>query len=311
MTARWTNDSMPSQKGKTIIVTGANSGIGLEAATELANKGATVIMACRSTDKAEKARQSVLGRVSGGELVVMQLDVSDFESIKAFNARFIEQYDRLDVLINNAGVMGAPEILRTKHGFESQIGTNHLGHFVLTAGLMPLLKKTPSARVVAVASVAHKQAKNFNPDDINFEQSEYKPFYGYTRSKLANLLFMRELNKRVKAAGLDIKAIACHPGYSATNITSGANPEGSKIKDFLAELGNKIMAMPAWKGALPTTYAATHPDLKGGEFIGPMGPLQFWGWPGVVQPSPDAQNDDFAQRLWATSEKLTGTEFQI
>ncbi len=291
---------------KTAIVTGANSGIGLETAAGLAARGARVIMACRSLDKAEKAAEQIRARKPDGEILVMQLDVADLASVRAFAEAFAAQYPSLDLLINNAGVMGATKILRTKDGFESQFGTNHLGHFALTGLLLERLKAAPTPRVIAVSSVAHKATDGLNLDDPNYETGGYKPFLGYARSKLANLLFMFELDRRLKAAGLPVIAAAAHPGYTASNITSGANPEGSRIKDFLVGIGNRFFAMSAAGGARPTLYAATHPDIRGGEFIGPVGPLQFWGPPGPVARKATATDPQAASRLWAVSQELTG-----
>lgn len=309
MTQQWTLETMPDQTGRVAIVTGSNSGIGLETAAALAARGATVVMACRSLDKAERAAQSIRTRNPAGDVVVMRLDIADLDSIKTFVAEFNSRFDRLDLLCNNAGVMGASAILRTKHGFESQFGTNHLGHFALTGQLLDVLQATAGARVVSVSSVAHKATPGLNLDDPNFNQSPYKPFDAYGKSKLANLLFTLELDRRLKAAGLNITALAAHPGYTSSNITSGANPEGSAIKNFMVKIGNALFAMSARGGAKPTLYAATHPQIQGGEFIGPLGPLQFWGRPGQVQPRDTAKDPQAARRLWEISEELTGVSY--
>lgn len=302
----WTASDIPSLSGRTAIVTGANSGIGLETAAGLAARGATVIMACRNLAKAEKAADSLRTRQLPGEIRLMQLDVANLSSVRAFAEAFSEQYSSLDLLINNAGVMGATKILRTKDGFESQFGTNHLGHFALTGLLLERLKAAPAPRVIAVSSVAHKATQGIDFDDPNYERGGYKPFLGYARSKLANLLFMFELDRRCKAAGLPLIAAAAHPGYTASNITSGANPEGSRIKDFLVGIGNRFFAMSAVGGARPTLYAATHANIRGGEFIGPVGPLQFWGPPGPVARKATASDPQAASRLWSLSQELTG-----
>ncbi len=302
----WTASDIPSLSGRTAIVTGANSGIGLETAAGLAERGATVIMACRNLAKAEKAADSLRTRQLPGEIRLMQLDVANLSSVRAFAEEFSAQHPCLDLLINNAGVMGATKILRTKDGFESQFGTNHLGHFALTGLLLERLKAAPAPRVIAVSSVAHKATQGIDFDDPNYERGGYKPFLGYARSKLANLLFMFELDRRCKAAGLPLIAAAAHPGYTASNITSGANPEGSRIKDFLVGIGNRFFAMSAVGGARPTLYAATHADIRGGEFIGPVGPLQFWGPPGPVARKATASDPQAASRLWSLSQELTG-----
>ncbi len=302
----WTASDIPSLSGRTAIVTGANSGIGLETAAGLAARGATVIMACRNLAKAEKAADSLRTRQLPGEIRLMQLDVANLSSVRAFAEEFSAQHPCLDLLINNAGVMGATKILRTKDGFESQFGTNHLGHFALTGLLLERLKAAPAPRVIAVSSVAHKATQGIDFDDPNYERGGYKPFLGYARSKLANLLFMFELDRRCKAAGLPLIAAAAHPGYTASNITSGANPEGSRIKDFLVGIGNRFFAMSAVGGARPTLYAATHANIRGGEFIGPVGPLQFWGPPGPVARKATASDPQAASRLWSLSQELTG-----
>ncbi len=309
MSVRWTLKDMPDLTNRTAIVTGSNSGIGLETAGALAAHGARVIMACRNAEKAEKAASLLRQRTPEGHIEVMSLDIADLSSVRQFAQEFKSRYEKLDILCNNAGVMGAAKILRTKDGFESQFGTNHLGHFALTGLLLDSLKAAPAARVVAVSSVAHKATDGLNLDDLNFERSPYKPFDAYGKSKLANLLFIYELDRRFKQAGLSITAVAAHPGYTASNITSGANPEGNPIKNFLVAIGNSLFAMSALGGALPTLYAATHPDIQGGEFIGPQGLFQFWGRPGPVDRSESASDGASATALWAASEQLTGVAF--
>lgn len=309
MANKWTTSDIPSLEGKIAIVTGANSGIGYETAAELAGHGATVIMACRNPDKANKAAEALRERQPAGTLEVMQLDVSDLDSVKSFVQAFTERFPKLDILCNNAGVMGGPKITRTRHGFESMFGTNHLGHFALTGLLIDTLKATPGSRVVAVTSMAHRNIDGLNLDDPNFENTEYGIFDAYAKSKLANLTFCLELDKRLKAAGLNITATAAHPGYTATNITSGANPDGNKVKDFFVKLGDVLLAMPAPKGALPTLYAATAPDITGGEYIGPDGPFQFFGSPARVKYKATASDPATGKRLWDISEKLTGIQF--
>lgn len=309
MSKGWSSQNIPSLEGKTAIVTGANSGIGYETAAELAGHGATVIMACRNLDKANRAADELRKRHLSGSLEVMQLDVSDLDSVRAFTEAFKSRFSRLDILCNNAGVMGGPQITRTRHGFESMFGTNHLGHFALTGLLLDVLKATPGARIVVVTSMAHRNVAGLNLDDPNFESSTYKLFDAYAKSKLANLTFCLELNKRLKAAGVDITAVAAHPGYTATNITSGANPDNNRVKDFFVWLGDVLIAMPAHKGALPTLYAATAPDIHGGEYIGPDGPFQFYGSPTAVKYKPTASDPDAARRLWEISETLTKVSY--
>lgn len=309
MGKKWTTNDIPAQDGKITIVTGANSGIGFETAAELAGRGATVIMACRSVDKARSAADAIRQRHPSARLEVMQLDLSDLASVKAFADSFKAKYDRLDIQCNNGGIMGGPRISHTKDGFELMFGTNHLGHFALVGQLLELLKSTPAARVVAVSSMAHRNIKGLNLDDPNFESSRYAIFDAYAKSKLSNLTWCLELDKRLKAAGLDIKAAVAHPGYTATNITSGANPEGNWLKSLMVRLGDVLMAMPAHKGALPTLYAATDPGIQGGEYIGPNGPFQFAGSPARVPYKATADDPVARRRLWEISEQLTGVSY--
>lgn len=311
MSKKWTAEEIPSQHGKTVVVTGSNSGIGLIAAKELAAKGARVVMACRSLDKANKAADDIRARHEQAEVQVMQLDVANLASVADFATTFCNQFESLDVLINNAGVMGFPELTHTTDGFEAQFGTNHLGHFALTAQLFDLLRATPASRVVTVGSVAHRSAKGMDFDNLNFENGDYKTFIAYARSKLANMLFMYELDRRLRAAGHDMISAASHPGYSATNITSSANPNNSAIKNFFMVKIGGMMGMPPWKGALPSLYAATMPDVQGGEYIGPTGLFGFWGWPDRCKPHADALNEQYATKLWEVSEKLTGVPFKV
>ncbi|MDX1495960.1 MAG: oxidoreductase [Salinisphaeraceae bacterium] len=308
--SKWTVKQIPPQNGRLVIITGANSGIGFETAVALAGSGAHVIMACRNTQKAETAADAIRKRHGQAKLSVMKLDISDLDSVRDFAEQVRNQHKQLHLLINNAGVMGGPEISRTRHGFESQFGTNHLGHFALTGLLLPLLTNTPGSRIVVVSSIAHTKAKNgLNLDDPNFENSEYSLFDAYAKSKLANLTFMFELNRRLLSSQYDVRAVGAHPGYTASNITSGANPEDSKIKSFLAWLGNVTIAMPTAKGALPTLYAATDSSINGGEHIGPKGPLQFWGWPSDMPCSQAARDPAAGSRLWQISQDLTGVQY--
>lgn len=309
MSNKWTANDIPSLDGKTVIVTGANSGIGFETTAELAGHGAIVVMACRNPEKASNAADRIRERQPRGTLDVMQLDVSDLDSVTAFAQAFKSRYTRLDILCNNAGIMGGPKISRTRHGFETMFGTNHLGHFALTGQLLDTLSTTPGSRVVVVTSMAHRNVAGLNLDDPNFEKTPYKIFDAYAKSKLANLTFCLELDRRLKANNLDVLAAAAHPGYTATNITSGANPDGNRIKDFLVWLGDVTIAMSAPKGALPTLYAATAADIEGGEYIGPDGPFQFYGSPARVKYRDTAADLEAGRRLWEISRKLTGVSF--
>lgn len=291
-------------RGKTAIITGANSGIGLEAAKDFVQKGARVVMAVRSLEKGKQARESIIREQSQAEIEVMKLDLADLESVRAFAENFTSKNDRLDLLINNAGVMIPPHS-KTKQGFELQFGSNHLGHFALTGLLLPLLKRTPDSRVVTVSSLAHKGSKILF-DNLNGDNG-YKAMQFYGQSKLANLLFAQELDKRLKQHGISTKSLACHPGISSTNLFKFGKKDAPK---FFKGLMDRFL-QPAEMGALPTIYAATEPSLKGGEYIGPDGKGRRRGYPALDSPHPVANDEQTSKRLWELSEKLTGVAFDF
>lgn len=295
---------LSSLKGKTIIVTGANSGIGLEATKDFAKKGALVVMAVRNLEKGESARSNILQDYPHANIDVMSLDLADLKSIRAFANRFIEQYQTLDILVNNAGVM-VPPYSKTKDGFELQFGSNHLGHFALTGLLLPLLKKTPNSRIVTLSSLAHKGASIYF-DNLDGSKA-YKPMRFYGQSKLANLLFAQELDKRLKQHHIETKSVACHPGITSTNLFKFGKNDPPKIFRKLMDL----FLQPAHMGALPTIYAATEPSLKGGEYIGPDGKGQRRGYPALDTPHPVANDEVTSKKLWEISEKLTGVVFEF
>lgn len=304
--APWSLEQVPDLQGRTALVTGANSGIGFETARALAAKGAHVVLACRSEAKARAAMDSITAAQPGAGVEFLPLDLADLDSVREAVARFRRRHARLDLLCNNAGVMGHATVQLTPQGFEMQLGTNHIGHFALAAGLAEPLAAAPAARVVAVSSVAHRVPRDFDLEDPAYARTRYWHFAAYGRSKLANLLFVLELNRRARAAGLALKAAAAHPGYSATNITSGTNQNGNVVKDFAVRFGNALMGMPPAKGALPTLYAATAADIDGGEFIGPGGPFELWGAPRRLRPSALARDAALAEALWRKSEQWTG-----
>ncbi len=289
---------------KTIIITGASSGIGQEAAKALANRGAQVILAVRNKQKGEKARELILQKYPDSSIEVMDLNLADLSSVRNFAESFKQGFDRLDILINNAGVM-VPPYQKTKDGFELQFGTNHLGHFALTGLLLPLLKKTANSRVVTLSSLAHRGAHiYFN----NLDGSKgYKAMKFYGQSKLANLLFAKELDNRLKQHGLSAKSVACHPGITSTNLFKIRRKDPSKI---LRSLMN-VFFQPAEKGALPTIYAATEKSLTGGEYIGPDGKGNRKGNPALETPAAGVYNLDTMKRLWEVSENLTGVKFEF
>ncbi|MBE0679766.1 MAG: SDR family NAD(P)-dependent oxidoreductase, partial [Bacteroidales bacterium] len=262
---KWTTEKIGDLKGKTIIVTGGASGIGFSASEVLASKGAKLVLAVRSVAKGEKAAGKIRALHAGADVTVMHLDLGDLPSVRQFAAEFSARFNRLDVLINNAGVM-IPPYSKTKDGFELQFGTNHLGHFALTAHLLPLLLATPLSRIVTISSIA---ARNGRINFRNLDGSQgYNPMTFYRQSKLANLLFAIELQHSLERAGANSISVACHPGISVTNLMSrGSGVETGRIMKTMMS----IVAQPAAKGALPTLYAATHPDLRGSEYIGPDG----------------------------------------
>jgi NAD(P)-dependent dehydrogenase (short-subunit alcohol dehydrogenase family) len=302
-TTPWTAAQIPSQAGKTALITGANSGIGYQAAVELARHGARVLLGCRNATKGADALQRLKAEVPGAQAEVVELDMASLASIRGLAAAFAGP---LDLLINNAGVMALPRRELTVDGFERQFGTNHLGHYALTGLLMPHLLGAAAPRVVTVSSIAHRRGK-MEFDNLQGER-KYAPRDAYNRSKLSNLLFARELEKRARAVGSKLVSIPVHPGVSRTNIiANGMAPTGLKAKviDAVAAL---VMQSDA-AGALPTLYAATAPTAVGGEYIGPDGFLGIKGAPVVEQPKPQALDEGVAAKLWAVSEELTGVVY--
>lgn len=294
----WRPAMMPDLSGKTILVTGANSGIGLEAVKLFAGKGAEVIMACRNVEKAEVAAAEVRAVVPEARLVIMALDLADLASVKAFADAVKQRFSTLDVLLNNAGLM-APPLQRTKDGFEIQFGTNHLGHFALTGQLLELLEAADAPRIVQISSLAHRGGK-LMWGNLNAEKS-YSRWAFYCQSKLANLIFARDLNRRLEKAGSKVHAYAAHPGYSATHLQDTV-PGGG--------LFNTIMAQPAEMGCLPGVMAATSPDVEPGGYYGPDGRImELRGYPAPAFARKITDNKTVAQRLWQESERLTGVRY--
>ncbi|CAM5603187.1 oxidoreductase [Streptomyces canus] len=300
----WSAKAIPDQSGRVAVVTGANSGIGYVTARELARRGARVLLACRSEVRGVGAGERLVAEVPGAEVQFARLDLGDLSSVREFAAAY--PYDRLDLLINNAGVMALP-YGTTADGFETQFGTNHLGHFALTGLLLPTLLETPAARVVTVSSTAHALA-NIDIDDLNSER-RYRRWVAYARSKTANLLFVHELARRLAAHGSDVVAAAAHPGYAATNLqTAGPKMAGRRAAERFMRVGNRFFAQSADAGALPTLYAATARDVPPDSFTGPS----LAGWRGSPAPSwraPWTRDDRASQRLWAASEELTGVTY--
>ena len=296
----WIANNIPDQGGKVAIVTGANSGIGYETARVLAQKGATVVMACRSLSKAETAADQIRQTNPSGTVAVMELDLGDLESVQRFAAAFLAQYNRLDLLINNAGIM-MPPYGKTAQGFETQIGVNHLGHFALTGLLLDALLQTPQSRVVTVSSGAHRFGQ-IDFDDLHWERRDYKPNPAYGQSKLANLLFTYELQRKLTAAGKDTIAVAAHPGWTETNLQ-----QHSSAFSFL----NPFFAQPQPMGALPTLMAAIAPNVQGGDYFGPDGFWEMRGYPKKVQSNDRSHDEAVAAQLWQVSEALVNVTYTI
>lgn len=289
----WTAADLPDLSGRTAIVTGANSGIGRVAAQELARAGAAVTLAVRDTSKGDAAARSMTG-----EVTVRRLDLADLASVRSF----AEDTDGpVDLLVDNAGIMASPEG-RTADGFELQIGTNHLGHFALTNLLLPQI----TDRVVVVSSDLHRSG-TIDLDDLNWERRRYKPWAAYAQSKLANLLFVLDLERRLTAVGSPVRAMAAHPGYAATNLQGRT---GNPIANLAGAIGNRLIAQSDTMGALPTLYAATV-DLPGGIYVGPGGLRHLRGYPAVHAPAEQALDGRTAGLLWELSEQLTGVSWPL
>ena len=301
----WNTDQISSQEGKVIIVTGGGSGIGLEAAKVLASKGAEVILAVRTVEKGNRAAAGIREGSPGAKAAVMHLDLGDMSLVRQFSEQFNSIYNHLDILINNAGVM-VPPYRKTKEGYELQFGTNHLGHFTLTGLMMPMLLATPGSRIVTVSSIAARGGR------INFENLDgsvrYNPMTFYRQSKFANLLFAVELQHRLHSNGSKTISVACHPGISNTNLVSRGS---GKETGWVLKQAMKLVAQPAEMGALPTLYAATNPDLTGGEFIGPDGRRNHRGYPIITGEESKIFNQQVATRLWEFSEKASGVRFPV
>jgi len=291
--SEWTADNLSSWAGRTVVVTGANSGLGLVTSRELARVGARVVMAVRDVARGEQAARS-----APGEVEVRQLDLADLSSIRSFAADLTGD---VHVLINNAGVMAIPQA-STADGFEMQFGTNHLGHFALTNLLLPQIID----RVVTVSSGEHRRgAMHF--DDLNWKSGGYSPWAAYRQSKLANLLFTLELQRRLTAAGSTVRSLAAHPGYAATNLQSHS---GKALTDAFMKVGNRVFAQSDENGALPSLFAASQ-DLPGASYVGPDRFMETRGHPALVGRTAAASNVDDAKRLWTMSENLTGVTFGL
>jgi NAD(P)-dependent dehydrogenase (short-subunit alcohol dehydrogenase family) len=305
----WTAAHIPPLGGKVAVVTGANSGVGYEMARELARKGARVVLACRDEMKGQRALARLRAEQPGAALELARLDLADLDTVRRFAVRFAQTHSALHILCNNAGLMAIP-YHQTADGFEMQFGTNHLGHFALTGLLLGPLRHTPGARVVTVSSAAHKLGR-IDFDDIHGQQ-RYALWEAYMQSKLANLLFAYELERKFEAAGVDALSVAAHPGITATNLYAvGTQMGGSLLQGAVLQAGKLLMAQSARMGALPQLCAATALDVRGGDYIGPGGFAEIRGHPVKVQSIAASHDQAAAARLWALSEELTGVRYAL
>ncbi len=302
----WTRQDIPSQAGRLAVVTGANAGIGFETALALAIAGAEVVVAARDPSRGEAAVRRILARYPQGGVRLETLDLASLADVRAFAARLADRYDRLDVLINNAGVMAPPQRQTTQDGFELQFGVNYLAHFALTARLTPLLRQAESARVVNVSSLAHR-AGTIAFDDLQSAR-QYRAWQAYAQSKLAMLMFAIELQRRSEAAGWGLIGVAAHPGYARTElINNGLGPESLTAR--LERLVGPLASQSAADGASPILFAATSPEAIGAGYYGPSGVMEMRGSPKPAKLAAAALDRDAGARLWAVSEQLTGASF--
>ena len=304
-TDNWTVDDMPDQTGRTAVVTGANTGLGLETARALAARGASVVLAVRNLDKGMAAAASITSDTPGSDVTIQQLDLSSLDSVRAAAAELRAGHDRIDLLINNAGVMYTPRST-TADGFELQFGTNHLGHFALTGLLIDRLLATASSRVVTVSSVGHRIRARINFDDLNFEHS-YGRVAAYGQSKLANLMFTYELQRRLARTDSTTIAVAAHPGGSDTDLVRNS-PVWLRA---LNTVFGRLVSQSASMGALPTLRAATDSTVLGGQYYGPDGFREVRGHPTLVESSTQSHDTDAQRRLWTASEDLTGVTYPV
>jgi NAD(P)-dependent dehydrogenase (short-subunit alcohol dehydrogenase family) len=309
--SRWGTDDIPDQAGRTALVTGANSGLGLRAAEALAARGAAVLLGCRDRERAEVARRAVAAVATGPPPTVVALDLADLASVREAAAVVAGTVDRLDLLLDNAGVMAVP-LARTADGFEMQFGTNHLGHFALTGLVLPSLLAAPAPRVVVTSSNAHRIGR-VREDDPHYEAGGYRKWAAYGQSKLANLLFVLELGRQAAEHGTPVVAAAAHPGYAATHLMAASASQSStavarRAVGAAMAVGNRLLAQSDRAGALPLLYAATADGVSSGDYYGPR-LADMWGAPAPAGRSPAAADAGAARRLWALSEELTGVAY--
>ena len=300
MNAKWTSDDVPGQHGRLAVVTGANTGLGFETAQVLAARGASVVLAVRDTEKGKRAAARIAGAAPGADVMVQPLDLASLDSIRAAAGELRARHPRIDLLINNAGVMFTPK-QTTRDGFELQLGTNHLGHFALTGLLLEQMLPVPGSRVVTVSSQAHRIRARINFDDLQSERS-YSRVAAYSQSKLANLMFTYELQRRLSAAGATI-AVAAHPGLADTELTRNSPAAAAVLYPLISQ--------KAAMGALPVLRAATDPGVLGGQYYGPGGLFGTRGYPELAESSRQSRDTAIQRRLWTVSEALTGVSFPV
>jgi NAD(P)-dependent dehydrogenase (short-subunit alcohol dehydrogenase family) len=328
LTGGWTADQMGDLHGKTVVVTGANSGLGYEAAREFATHGAGVVLACRNVERGTVAGEQIREEAPNAPLTVIELDLADLASVHEFAANFGDTHDDLHILCNNAGVMAIPRS-ETTDGFETQFGVNHLGHFTLTGLLLDHLRATEGeTRVVTQSSGLHENGKidfdsvarsateSANGEAVSGDlqsRDSYDKWDAYGQSKLANVLFAYELQRRLRGAGIeDVTSVATHPGYAATNLQQrGPEQSGSTLRLWGMKAANAVLAQDAHTGALPLLYAATASDIDGGEYIGPGGFMNMRGHPEEQRSSDRSYDEETAERLWEVSEELTGVSYDL
>ena len=306
----WGLTDLPDLSGRTVVVTGANSGLGYAATEAFVRRGADVVMACRSTDRGREAAAEIRVPDGAGSLTVMELDLADLDSVRAFATAFESAFEALHVLCNNAGVMAVPQ-RETADGFELQFGVNHLGHFALTGLLLDRLRNTDGeSRVVTHSSAVHSRGR-IEFEDLRSRDS-YDKWEAYAQSKLANALFGFELDRRLDAAGASVTSVVCHPGYADTDLQRrGPEMAGSRLRLLGMQAVNLLFGQSAEQGALPMLYAATNPGLDGGEYIGPGGLLNMRGAPEKQEPAARARDEKTARRLWTVSTELTDVTYSL
>src|SRR5229473_5458249 len=300
MKAKWTSDDVPGQHGRLAVVTGANTGLGFETARVLAARGASVVLAVRDTEKGKRAAARIAGTAPGANVMVQPLDLTSLDSIRAAASELRVRHPRIDLLVNNAGVMFTPR-QATRDGFELQLGTNHLGHFALTGLLLEQMLPVPGSRVVTVSSIAHRIRARINFGDLQGERS-YRRVAAYSQSKLANLMFTYELQRRLSGAGTTV-AVAAHPGLAATEL--------ARYTPAIVAFSYALVTQKAAMGALPTLRAATDPGVAGGQYYGPRGFLGTRGYPTLAHSSGRSHDTAIQRRLWTASEELTGVTFPV